>query len=182
VFASYGYGFRSGGFNSTGSAATIAVLRATAARRRCAWAPRAGPNGPVFRRRAAANVVRNITDVNDDFEQGSVEGRRTRLQVVPPRPHAELNAAVFHTTVDDMQFFNFFAGPFGLLRVVTNIDEVTIQGAELDARWRINEMFTVFARLRVTSTARSTSTPAVRTPKGNEVPYAPEYTANLGVE
>ena len=55
-----------------------------------------------------------------------------------------VNGALFHTDVEDMQFFNFFAGPFGLLRVVTNIDEVTIQGGEIDARWKANDMFTIF--------------------------------------
>ena len=38
------------------------------------------------------------------------------------------NAAVFRTDVEDNQFFEFFAGPFGLLRTVTTIDELTISG------------------------------------------------------
>ena len=67
-----------------------------------------------------------------------------------------------------MQFFNFFAGPFGLLRVVTNIDEVTIKGAEIDARWQINEMFSVFGGYGYRPTVKSTSTPAVRTPRATK--------------
>ena len=39
-----------------------------------------------------------------------------------------------------MQFLDFFAGPFGLLRVMTNIDEVTIEGAKIDFRWKANDM------------------------------------------
>jgi iron complex outermembrane receptor protein len=43
-----------------------------------------------------------------------------------------LNAAVFRTDVEDNQFFEFFAGPFGILRTVTTIDELYIQGLEAD--------------------------------------------------
>ncbi len=92
-----------------------------------------------------------------------------------------VNAAVFYTKVEDMQFFNFFAGPFGLLRVVTNIDEVTIQGAELDARWNINEHFAVFGGWAFTDGNIDKYVGRPYT-KDNEVPYAPEYTGNLGGE
>ena len=80
-----------------------------------------------------------------------------------------------------MQFFNFFAGPFGLLRVVTNLDEVTIQGAEIDCRWQINDMFTVFGGYAYTDGKIDKYAGRPYT-KDNEVPYAPEYTGNLGAE
>jgi iron complex outermembrane receptor protein len=92
-----------------------------------------------------------------------------------------LNAALYHTTVEDMQFFNFFAGPFGLLRVVTNIDEVTIQGMEVDARWQIGDNFAVFGGYAYIdgNIDEYRGRPYTR---DNEVPYAPEYTGNLGAE
>ena len=34
-----------------------------------------------------------------------------------------MNGAVYKTDVTDMQFFEFLVGSFGLLRVVSNIDE-----------------------------------------------------------
>ena len=40
--------------------------------------------------------------------------------------------AAFQTDVEDNQFFEFFAGPFGLMRVVTTIDDLEIQGFEMD--------------------------------------------------
>ena len=40
--------------------------------------------------------------------------------------------AGYYTTIDDMQFFEFFVGNFGLLRVVSNVDEVEVYGAELN--------------------------------------------------
>ena len=33
-----------------------------------------------------------------------------------------------------MQFFEFYVGPFGLMRTVEGIDEVTIKGLEVGAR------------------------------------------------
>jgi iron complex outermembrane receptor protein len=92
-----------------------------------------------------------------------------------------LNGAVFHTKVDDMQFFNFFAGPFGLLRAVTNIDEVTITGFEIDTRWQVNDIFAVFAGYAFLDGEIDKYSGRPYT-KGNEVPYAPEYTGNLGAE
>jgi iron complex outermembrane receptor protein len=80
-----------------------------------------------------------------------------------------------------MQFFNFFAGPFGLLRVVTNIDEVTIQGVEVDARWQINDTFTVFGGYAYTDGNIDKYAGRPYT-EDNEVPYAPEYTGNVGAE
>ena len=58
------------------------------------------------------------------------------------------NAAVFYTEIDDYQFFNFFAGSFGLLRVVNNIDEVEIYGAEIDFAWPRHRQPDLFRRLR----------------------------------
>ena len=80
-----------------------------------------------------------------------------------------------------MQYFNFFAGPFGLLRVVTNLDEVTIQGAEFDFRWLATDHVTILGGYAYTDGEidRYDGRPYT---KGNEVPYVPEYTGNLGVE
>jgi iron complex outermembrane receptor protein len=92
-----------------------------------------------------------------------------------------VNFAAFQTKVEDMQFFNFFAGPFGLLRVVTNIDEVSIKGYEVDARWNVNENVSLFAGYAVTDGEIDKYTGRPYT-KGGEVPYAPEYTGNAGID
>ena len=60
-------------------------------------------------------------EVSEAFEVGiKTEWLDRRLQI---------NAAVFRTDIEDNQFFEFFAGPFGLLRVVTTIDEAEVLGA-----------------------------------------------------
>jgi len=161
VFASYGYGFRSGGFNSSGSEATVETF----------YGGLSLDNGGP----------RNITDVHDDYKKEVSKAAELGFKSFFLDRSLSLNAAVFHTDVDDMQFFNFFAGPFGLLRVVTNIDKVTIDGAELDFRWRANDVFSLFGGYGYTNGKIDKYKGRPYT-EGNEVPYAPEYTGNLGAE
>jgi iron complex outermembrane receptor protein len=173
TYASYGYGFRSGGFNSTGSAATIAAAYGGL----CLGTSRAGLQPPA----CTASSVRNITDVNDDYKKEVSKAAELGFKSFLADRSVSLNGAIFHTKIDDMQFFNFFAGPFGLLRVVTNIDEVTIKGAEIDARWKINPVVSVFAGASYVDGNIDKYTGRPYT-KGNEVPYAPKYTGAAGVD
>lgn len=173
VYASYGYGFRSGGFNSTGSAATIA----SAFGGLCLGQSSPGLQPPA----CTSGSVRNITNVNDDYEEEVSKAAEIGFKSFLFGRTVQLNAAAFQTKVDDMLFFNFFAGPFGLLRVVTNIDEVTLTGFEADARWRVNDMFSVFAGASFVDGEIDKYAGRPYT-AGNEVPYAPKYTANAGVD
>ena len=182
LFASYGYGFRSGGFNSSGSAATVDTFYGLAGTTPlCLGDNTTGPNGPVYAPACDATSQLNLTDVNDTFKQEVSKAAELGFKSYFLDRSVSVNAALFYTEVEDMQFFNFFAGPFGLLRAVTNIDEVTIMGAEIDARWQINEMFTVFAGYGITDGEIDKYSGRPYT-KGNEVPYAPEYTGNIGAE
>jgi iron complex outermembrane receptor protein len=160
LYASYGYGFRSGGFNSTGSAATASTF---------------------YGALTLDDGTPNLRDVNDDYRKEVSKAAEIGFKSYFLDRSLSLNAAVFHTDVEDMQFFNFFAGPFGLLRVVTNIDEVTLQGAEIDARWQINDTFSVFGGFGYTDGQIDEYAGRPYT-KDNAVPYAPEYTGNVGAE
>ena len=100
--------------------------------------------------------TRNLTDVSDDYRKEVSKAAELGFKAELADRSVSINGAIYHTKVDDMQFFNFFAGPFGLLRAVTNLDEVTIKGAELDARWRATRLL-VCSRASATRTARSTS-------------------------
>ena len=178
VYASYGYGFRSGGFNSSGSAATIET----------AYGLGAGPPfGPLCLGdsysppECTASSVFNISGVNDDYKKEVSKAAELGFKSFFADRTISLNAAVYHTEVDDMQFFNFFAGPFGLLRVVTNIDKVTLQGAELDGHWNVTDTLSVFGGFAYTDGKIDEYKGRPYT-KGNKVPYAPEYTGNLGVQ
>jgi iron complex outermembrane receptor protein len=91
-----------------------------------------------------------------------------------------LEGAVFHNTVDDMQFFEFVVGPFGLLRVVENIDEVELQGVEGALTWSATSWLDLFAggtwidgEIKENRVRPDTV--------GNESPATPDYTANASV-
>ena len=177
VFASYGYGFRSGGFNSSGSAATIAQ----------AYRGENGGFTPLCLGPGLAppacgpGSVYNISEVSDVFDKEVSKAAELGFKSFFFDRTLSVNAAVYHTDLEDMQFFNFFAGPFGLLRVVTNIDEVTLQGAEVDFRWRASDMFSFFGGFAWTDGEIDKYAGRPYT-EGNKVPYAPEYTGNLGGE
>ena len=112
VFGSWGVGFKTGGFNNLGGTEIISLFLVN-------------PDGlPV----APPEIYEEET--SSSFEVGF---RSTLLD-----GNLQLNAAAYHTEVDDMQFFEFYVGPFGLLRTVEGIDEVTIQGFEIGGSPGIN--------------------------------------------
>ncbi|MCZ8130859.1 MAG: TonB-dependent receptor [Steroidobacteraceae bacterium] len=180
TFASYGYGFRSGGFNSSGSLATIEQNYAILCTGPTVGAPFAPGGQPLC---DANGSDRNLIagTVRDDYDKEVSKAAELGFKATLAGGSLQVNGAVFHTTVEDMLFFNFFAGPFGLLRAVTNIDEVTIQGAELDARWRATDMITLFAGAALVDGEIDEHRSRPYT-VGNEVPYAPKYTGNAGID
>ena len=173
LYTSYGYGFRSGGFNSQGSSATVEAFYAGLCLGPSQFTP------PFFPVCTGSN--RSLTGVSDDYEEEVSKAAEVGFKAKLLDNRLSLNGAIYHTKVEDMQFFNFFAGPFGLLRVVTNLDDVTLQGAEIDFRWLAGDYVTIFGGYGYTDGEidRYQGRPYTA---GNEVPYAPEYTGNLGVE
>ena len=161
-YASYGMGFRSGGFNSVGTSDTLNF-----------WF-NSGFGGPG----EAVDAQLQITDdydkeVSTSLElgfKGEFNDRRVRV-----------NAAAFRTDVDDNQFFEFFAGPFGLLRTVTTIDELSIQGFEIDATFAMTESLSIYggAGFLDSEIRKNRNRPLS---VGNDVPQAPNNSSNLGVQ
>ena len=169
AFASYGYGFRSGGFNSTGSNATIQTF--------LGGLRYVDPAGNVTT--TPSLVTQGIS--YDDYEKEVAKAAEIGLKAELLDRTLSLNLAAYHTEVEDMQIFNFLAGPFGLLRVVTNVDEATLQGVEADVRWRANQYVNVFAGVGLLD-SEIDKYAGRRYTAGNEVPYAPDYTATAGVD
>ena len=154
LFSSWGVGFKTGGFNNLGGTETISLFLVN-------------PDGlPV----APPEIYEEET--SSSFEVGF---RSTLLD-----GNLKLNAAAYHTEVDDMQFFEFYVGPFGLLRTVEGIDEVTIQGFEVGASWQMTDGLRLDAGYSTIDGEIDAMTvrPYVT---GNEVPNAPEFTANLAL-
>lgn len=162
-FGSWGVGFKSGGFNNVGSAATIDLL----INGLNALGDPAGNFAPV-----------GISDVFDKetssafefgFKGNAMDGRLT------------FEAAAYYVEVDDMQSFEFFVGPFGLLRVVNNIDKVDIKGVEFAANAQLHEYFSIGGGVNLIDSEikRFGSRPDT---VGNEAPYTADYTLNASAE
>jgi len=155
VYASYGVGFRSGGFNSSGSAALI----------------NSQLNIPVGAGLGVSDIFNK--EVSKSFELG-FKGRYLDGRL-------EVNGALFETDVDDNQFFEFFAGPWGLLRVVTSIDELDISGSELDFKYALTDTLRVDGGIGFTDGEIKKNDHRPGT-VGNNAPLAPEHTLNLGLQ
>ncbi len=181
LFASYGVGFRSGGFNSTGTKATIEQNFGGLCTGPTQW-DKIGIS--TFLTVPACNADgsdRGISKVSDDYEKEVSKAFEAGFKANLLDGALAINFAAYKTDIENMQFFNFFAGPFGLLRAVTNAEEASVQGFEIDTRWRVNQTITVFAGYGSSDTEIEKYLGRPYT-KGNKIPYAPEYTANTGID
>jgi iron complex outermembrane receptor protein len=155
VYGSFGRGFRSGGFNSIGSQATVEGTFGTY------------PTAPQ--------------NLRDDYDKEVTDTYEIGLKSLWLDNRLRFNAAAFYTEIDDYQFFNFFAGPFGLLRVVNNIDEVEIYGAEFDFAWAVHDFVTLSGGYGLIDTEIKENKNRPFT-EGNDVPYAPESSGALSLD
>lgn len=156
AYATYGVGFRSGGFNSLGSQAVIDL-----------WF-----NDP--------SVDANLK-IRDDYKKEVTKAYEVGIKSIWLDDKLRFNAAVFYNDIHDYQFFNFLAGPFGLLRVINNVNKVTTKGAEFDVTWVVNswlELYGSYGQLW-TKIEKNDNRPYT---EGNKAPYAPKNTANLGAQ
>lgn len=160
VYGSYGYGFRSGGFNSSGTTATLLQF---------------------FGNLALPDGTPNLNNLSDDFKKEVSKAAELGFKARLADGSLTLNGALFHTVDKNGQDFSFFAGPFGSLRVVTNIDKAILKGVEFDFRWRPSSSISLFGGVGYThSEIKRYSTRPYTV--GNKVPYVPVYNGNLGAE
>ena len=159
IYADWGVGFKAGGFNNQGSQATINA---------------AFNNG-------APGTINTGVIINDSYrkERSSAFEAGIKGSILGGRINYDL--AGYYTQIRDMQFFEFFVGSFGLLRVVSNIDRVDVKGAELNLDARIIPGWKVFGSFNVTDSEikKNTSRPYT---VGNKSPYTADYTINLGTQ
>ena len=166
LFGSWGVGFKAGGFNNSGSAATVNLFI----------------NGFIN-----GGIGINFADdlgvplpvITDDYKEETSSAFELGFKSRFANGRFLLNGAAYYTEVDDMQFFEFLVGTFGLLRVVSNVDEVEIFGIELDASYHATDNLRFYAGANYTDSEikRNSSRPDT---VGNESPYTPEYTVNVG--
>jgi iron complex outermembrane receptor protein len=162
-FASWGVGFKSGGFNNQGSKATIDLFF----------------NNPAIG--AAVGMGGAGLSIEDEFAEETSSAFEVGFKSVFLDGRLNMEGALYYTEVDDMQIFNFFVGPFGLLRVVSNIDEVQIAGGEFALSVQLTDAWNVYGGIAITNARIEKNSNRPQT-VGNRVPYSPEFTASLGTE
>lgn len=166
LFASWGVGFKAGGFNNSGSAATVNIFNNDFIN---------GGIGVFF----ADDMGVPLPVISDDYAEETSSAFEVGFKSSFLNGRLQLDGAVYYTEVDDMQFFEFFVGTFGLLRVVSNIDEVEILGVELGASFHATDNIRFYAggNFIDSEIQKNSSRPDT---VGNESPYTPEYTFNVG--
>ncbi|QMW21461.1 TonB-dependent receptor [Sandaracinobacteroides saxicola] len=156
LYASWGVGFKSGGFNNQGSKATIESAFNAA---------------PI-------NAGLNI---DDRFRKERSSAFEAGFKATAFDGRLRLDGAVYHSEIKDLQFFEFYAGPFGILRVVSNIDKARVTGGELEATVQVMPGWSLFASGNVNDgkIVRNTARPGTN---GGKLPYTSDYTINLGTD
>lgn len=169
LFANWGVGFKSGGFNNQGAAATTDLFINCLTQGGCDLTT--GDLTPDAR-----SVL-----VRDEFEKEKSRAAEIGFKAAPLNGRLQVDLSVYATQVDDMQFFEFLVGQFGLLRIVNNIDEVDIEGLELSLAARLTDNIRLVGGYsRVDSEIKKFDSRPYTV--GNRSPYTPDYTATAGVE
>jgi len=155
LFANWGIGFKSGGFNNQGSAAIV---------------------DQAFNQFIGTNVL-----IEDIYRKETSSAFEAGLKSAFANGKITFDLAGYFTEIDDMQFFEFFVGPFGLLRVVSNIDEVEVYGVEANLTFEVVEGWDFFGSVNLNESEilANASRPIT---VGNESPYTADYTINLGTQ
>jgi iron complex outermembrane receptor protein len=168
LFASWGVGFKAGGFNNSGSAATVGIFIN-------GFINCFNPLGICF----ADDIGVPLPVINDDFDKETSSAFEVGFNSNLMGGRLQLNGAAYYTEVSDMQFFEFYVGTFGLLRVVSNIDKVEITGVELGASFHATDHIRFYGGANWTDSEimKNSSRPDT---VGNASPYTPDYTVNIG--
>jgi iron complex outermembrane recepter protein len=168
TYANWGIGFKSGGFNNLGSGATVDTFI------NCLVIPTNNCAGGM------APAQRSVL-VRDFFEKEKSSAFEIGAKATLGEGRFTVEGAIYDTTVDDMQFFEFLVGQFGLLRVVNNIDEVKLRGIELGFSAKVTDELRLVGGFNRTMSEIKENTSRPNS-VGNESPYTPDYTATAGVE
>jgi len=154
IYANWGIGFKSGGFNNTGSSALV----------------NANFNVP--------SIGAGVT-INDQFRKERSSAFEAGIKGSLFDNRVTFDLAGYYTRITDMQFFEFFVGSFGLLRVVSNIDKVDVKGVELNSTVKIVDGWKLFGSVNLTDSKIKANASRPYT-VGNKSPYTADYTINLG--
>ena len=125
---------------------------------------------------AAAAGINGVSDIADQEESESFElGYKGRYF----DDRMQLNAAVFSTDVEGQHFFSFIGAISA--QILTNIDEVSLSGGEIDVVYRVTDSLDLYAAYGFTD-SEIDEYAVDPTTVGNDAPYIAEDTVNLGFQ
>ncbi|MBP03112.1 MAG: hypothetical protein CMM25_09925 [Rhodospirillaceae bacterium] len=155
IYASYGKGFKAGGFNTIG-VRELLIDGALAV---------GGNPALIFTQNSYDKETSNAFEL----------GFKSRLM----DDTVALNGAIFKTNVKDAQQFEFF--PVGSIQAVSRIDKQKIEGFELDVNIQAADWINIFGAYGYVD-AKITSLLAQPLFNGNRVPYIAKYNASAGYQ
>ncbi|MCK5424823.1 MAG: TonB-dependent receptor [Emcibacter sp.] len=155
LFTSWGVGFKSGGFNSQGSKATVDLF---------------------FNDLLGANVL-----IEDSYKKETSSAFEAGFKSRLFDGRVTLDGAGYITNTTDMQFFEFFVGSFGLARIVSNIDKVQIKGAEVAMTVKATDSLNLFFGGSVIDSEIKENSARPNT-VGNKSPNTADYNLNFGAD
>jgi len=159
VYGSYSEGFRSGGFNPSGTAQAIDIMS-----------------------RVDPPVLGLPTGVEDSFEQEDSQSFEIGFKSTLADGNFILNAAAFSTQLDNA--FTFFFVGVNAAQTIRNISDSDITGLEIDAAWRVSDNFSIDASYgMIDSEVKRSSFLGVGGIDlvGNQLNLNPEDSFNLGL-
>lgn len=154
LYANYGKGYKSGGFNPLGSRAALVA---------------AG---------AGAGVPESDIYVQDQFDEETSDSFELGFKGKFFDKRLSINAGVFHTVVEGAQQFEFF--PSAGLQTVTSIDEVELRGFDVDFTALLPNEWELFGGFGYTDGEISEFGPNPAF-EGNVAPGSVKTTATLGL-
>ena len=157
LYGSYSEGFRSGGFNPSGTAQAIQAM-------------------------ADAGVVGLPSGVQDSFDQEDSKSFELGFKSTLADGRFLLNAAAFTTQLDNT--FTFFFVGTNAAQTIRNISDSDISGLEIDALWQVSDSFSAEISYGVINSeikASSFSGVGGVSLVGNDLNLNPEDSFNLGL-
>ncbi len=155
IYGNWGIGFKSGGFNNQGAAAIVQTN--------------------------FVDFIGAEVQIDDNYRKETSSAFEAGIKGTLFGGRVNFDLAGYYTKVTDMQFFEFFVGSFGLLRVVSNIDKVDVYGGELNVSASILDGWTIFGAGNVTGSEIKANSSRPST-VGNKSPYTADYTINIGTQ
>lgn len=127
----------------------------------------------------AAAAAAGISGISDDYEKEVSTNIELGFKTVWLDGQLKVNGGIFRTEVEDQHFFQFLGAINAQL--LNNIDEVLLQGAELDVHYQVSDSLDLYGAFGYTDSEIEdyTVTPA---DEGNWAPYVPKTTFNLGFQ